>query len=222
MIKYAAFLLLLLVLESQSYAEFVKIKPISPRGNQGKFLSDILSQSPNPGLYSDPDLVTSAHENIHGINSRIRQLAGVNTNGFYLLNGIGYIIKEPKNFTLTDVAKSIPPKYRGQIYNLYLIDAAIAWNNQPSYIFDEAVAYQGGTLVGIDLGLLERAEDSFFRALEMNIYAIYMTGLSKDQDIAKLARFLTERNIIIYNKLPKNNPKVKRNYQYLLEVMKDN
>lgn len=213
---------LVLIYSTQCWAAWTLLDPLREPSGQGKYLSNIISQSPNPGLYSDPDLVTSGHENVHGVNSRLRQLAGSGTNGFYVLNNVGYIIQEPRNYKLSDVARTIPAKYRGESYNTYLVASRQWWENEPSYVFDEAVAYQAGTMVGLELGLIERAEDSFFRALELNIYSIYSTKLSGQQDMIELIRFITERNLLIYNTLPKNNPKVRQNYQYLLEVMRDN
>jgi len=213
---------LIISLSSQSFAEWGKITPIRNSQQQGKRLSDIVSQSPSPETYSDPDLVTSGHENVHGVNSRIRELAGSGTNGFYLMNGVCYIIKEPTHYKLSNVANAIPSKYRGEVYNLYLVNSRQWWENEPSYVFDEAVAYQAGTMVGYELGMMDRAEDSFFRALELNIYSIYSAKLSQQQDMIELVRFITERNLLIYQALPKNNPKVQQNYQLLLEVMRDN
>lgn len=221
-IRFILVILLLLSYSSHTCAEWCKIAPLRNPSGKGRYLSDIISQCPDPSTYSDPDLVTTGHECTHGINSRIRQLAGPNTNGFYFCNRLGFIIKEPRHITLTQVANSIPSKYRGDVFDLYLVNSRQWWNDTPSYCFDEAIAYQAGTIVGIDLGLMERAEDSFFRALELNIYSIYATKLSKQNDMKELVQYLTAKNLIIYKKLPKNNPKVDRNYQMLLEVMRNN
>lgn len=134
----------------------------------GSVLTDI-EQHLNPkhgSYYSSSDNITHGHETTHGINSDIRNsLGGKGRNGFYCLEGRAFVLTEP-NLRIHDVSPIIPQSIRGFRYNLYMIQQARQWDDSPTYIFDEWIAYINGTTVGID-----QAKNGILRA---------RTGLSEN------------------------------------------
>ena len=175
-----------------------KLVPLrTPAATQSLILADIDSQL-SVNTYRDSDPVTWGHETCHGIASRIRQIEGAGTNGFYCLAGNYIHLKEPK-FTLRALAALIPKEYRGVIYELYLIDQQRYWNEQPAYVLDEAFAYLNGTLVGLELELeIQRVEASYVRSLEAALYSVYLMNACPTYDLRCAVGVLLARNLAIY------------------------
>ncbi len=148
----------------------------------GPVLTDIeqhLPASYGKKYYND-DWSTHGHETTHGINSELRNNHAKNKgkeNGFYLLNDKAAFVVDPK-VTMKQVAPLIPTSLQGTRYNLYMIQQAnSAWNNVPTYIFDEWVAYTNGAEVGIDrhknkLKAPQWRSDTMIGQLEFTYYAL--------------------------------------------------
>lgn len=119
----------------------------------GAVLTDIETHLPSSygTQYQDADKITHGHETTHGINSDIRnnRAGGIGKNGFYLLGSKGVILDEP-NMRKSAVAQYVPRSLQGSRYNLYIVGQT-AWDDMPTYVFDEWVAYANGSAVGIDL-----------------------------------------------------------------------
>ncbi len=136
------------------FTSFPKQKNISDPGTWGSVLYDIESHIPSKygTTYRDNDRITWGHETTHGINSHLRNYfnkSGKKANGFYVLNGQGVIVSEPK-MSKARVAQHVPSVLRGSRYNLYVAGSS-AWNDRPLYIFDEWVSYNNGAAVGVDM-----------------------------------------------------------------------
>lgn len=117
-------------------------------GRLGKTLADIESRMPAGHIYADNDLITWAHETTHGINSRCRQaLPGVNC--FYCLNGYVGVFREPR-LRKSTVCRYVPANLRGDVWTLYMTGQQ-AWDDTPTYILDEWVAYINGATAGQEL-----------------------------------------------------------------------
>lgn len=172
--------------------------------------------------FSDNDKATVAHEVTHDANNQLSNKYGKgNYYCYYLLNGVCYKLKKCHGKTkLNDIAGLIPNKYRGGIYNLYLIQQQQYFADEPIYLFDEQIAYTHGTISAMAEGDDFRADDSGYRMIEMMIYCCYVNKTLKQSDIQKLTRFQISRVRFIYNRLPKKNPKVTENYNNLMEVLK--
>ena len=197
----------------------------TPAATKSLILADIDSML-NVNTYRDADPVTWGHETCHGIASRIRQIEGANTNGFYCLGGNYIVLKEPK-FTLKALAALIPKEHRGVIYQLYLVDQQRYWNEQPAYILDESFAYLNGTLVGLELEdsqpyttryamfgerpkALERyprplpyagpsrIEATYVRSIEACVYSMYLMNACPAYDLRCAVAVLLARNLAIY------------------------
>ncbi len=64
---------------------------------------------------------------------------------FYCLNGKLIALQKIKQTKLSDVAARVPAQWHNYDYNVYLVNARQWWNDQPTYILDEAVAYRAGS-----------------------------------------------------------------------------
>lgn len=177
----------------------INAKPLTAlrsSSHQSKILADIDSQIDN-NIYRDADPVTWGHETCHGIASRIRKAEGRGRNGFYVLNGEYVCLAEPA-CKLADVAGVVKPAHRGIIFDLYLKQQQRYWNDQPSYVLDEAWAYLNGTLVGCELDQHRRSADSFVRSLEMAGYAMYLLRLAPSVELRHVVGCLAARNADVY------------------------
>lgn len=156
----------------------------------GPVLTDI-EQHIDPkhkGQYRFPkDLTTWGHETTHGINSDLRMSTGkVGVNGFYCLENRAYILPEPK-LTISDVAPLVPKAVRGSRYDLYLFKQAKDWNDMPTYIMDEWVAYTNGCEVGADqirnnLKGQDNTSDEAIGPMEFTYYTLALCQAIKKHD----------------------------------------
>lgn len=97
--------------------------------------------------------VSDAHETTHGVNSRIRQEYGGAgaVNAFFVGRDFrAFVVAEPR-IPLALVGRFVPAELRGVSFQLYLVQQAQQWNNQPLYLLDEWTAYANGAEVGLDL-----------------------------------------------------------------------
>jgi hypothetical protein len=77
---------------------------------------------------------------------------------------------EPKG-TLAAVAAAVPISLRGRGYNLYLVQQQRYWNDAPTYVFDEWVAYTNGSVQRLHSGLDDRT-DTVQSMMEFIPYAL--------------------------------------------------
>jgi hypothetical protein len=151
----------------------------------GPALVDIMShEPPAENLWYD-DHVTLGHETTHAINNAIRNSvyrSGPLANGFYVMNGWGVVVNEPR-VKKSQVAALIPPSLRAGRYPVYLTGAP-GWEDRSLYLWDEWDAYTNGATVAIDRFTrgLDRFEagvlnDNIFAVLEFTVYAL-TTGMA--------------------------------------------
>ncbi len=112
-------------------------------GNLGPVISDTESHLPANLSCLETDVVGTVHYGTHFIHSELREK--FRKPCFYVLrNRVVILPKEPAT-TLTRVSRLVPVSLRGKNYSAYLIESRRWWENQPSYIFDEWVAYTNGS-----------------------------------------------------------------------------
>ncbi len=121
--------------------------------NWGQVLTDIEQHLPASygTQYRDSDWITWAHETTHGINSDVRNnynTTGKKANGFYVLNNMAVILVEP-NMTKSSIAQYVPQSLQGFRFSTYITGQS-DWDDMPTYVFDEWVAYTNGTACGVD------------------------------------------------------------------------
>jgi hypothetical protein len=129
--------------------------PIRDVGNLGPIVTDVESHLYAGHPYRDADRITWVHEGSHGVSSLLRNKWGCPA--FYVLQNRAVLMPEPRT-TLSAVAGRVPQSLRGEVYNLYLIQMQQWWNNQPSFVFDEWVAYTNGAEARRRLGIPDREE----------------------------------------------------------------
>jgi hypothetical protein len=156
---------------------------------------DIESHLPAGHPYRSADRINWVHEGTHGINGRLR--SAYRRPGFYVLNDNAVLLREPPT-TLAAVAALVPPMLRGEVYNEYLCKSQAAWNDQPSYIFDEWTAYTNGLEARCRLGISDR-EETGRHALEFIVYAICVPWAAHSQDAQTKAflRWQAERTLAL-------------------------
>jgi len=155
----------------------VSVPPVRDLPNDS-IIFDVQNQLVSGHPYNDPDPITTVHECTHGINSRLRGL--YHKPSFYVLKNRAFIFHEVPG-TLRDVANKIPINLRGDVYKLYLVDSLRWWNNTPSYVFDEFVAYTNGSIARDELRIQTRTE-SIKYMIEFVVYSYYaaLTPESKE------------------------------------------
>lgn len=196
--KYLLIILLLFSFQSVN-AQWIDFQPIANRQAKGKFLTDIYNHCTHP--YNDSDLVTSAHESTHDVHSYLDN----HNNGFevlYCCDNRAFKVTKIKDFKLSTLANKVPQKYRGGVYNLYLVSQRQYFEDAPTYVLDEGIAYQNGVIVGLETHAPgNRSSDSLDHALEMNIYSIFLAKMANHEDLYYFVTWQAKRNIELYNRV---------------------
>lgn len=121
------------------------------------------------------DVMTSAHETTHQINSEIANSNGGRSKnvGLYMLDDIGFVVDEPTGFTIQQVAQKVPKDFRGgicQVYDLYLVKQAASWGDRPLYLTDEWTAYTNGAVVALQMAKAGDKDSNRWSELQNAIY----------------------------------------------------
>lgn len=111
------------------------------------------------------------------------------------MNNRAILLTEPKT-TLAQVAELVPRSLRGEVYSLYLIQMRSYWDRQPSYVFDEWVAYTNGSEARRRLGIQERGETVRYM-LEFVVYSACVAKATNDDRLRPFLQYQTERSIAI-------------------------
>ena len=184
-----SFLILLLSTISRGADEprFVLIQPTYSVSGHGAVLDDLESRMPAQHPYRDRDRITWAHETTHGLNSYIRNRLGPRKQSLYVLEGRCVVLDEPSHIRLGDVARAVPQSERGQVYNLYLVQQQRDWDDTPTYVLDEWIAYVNGAKCGQELGLDYGSEVGFAR--EFTNYARALERIARSPEITAYVRW---------------------------------
>jgi hypothetical protein len=164
---------------------FIKADPIRNAGDV-PIVSDVQSHLAAGNEYLEADQVGCVHESTHGVNGVLRNQ--YHQPAFYVLHNRAVLLKEP-NTTLAVVAGQIPVSLRGMDYESHLIEMQRYWNDQPTYVFDEWVAYTNGAEARQVLGITARHE-TVELALEYCVYAAYVP---QDKQTKLFYRWQVER-----------------------------
>jgi hypothetical protein len=126
--------------------------------------------------FTSADRDTNAHETTHGINADIRNSHPDSTkvNGFYVMNGKGVVIYEPK-MKKSAIIPFVPKSLQGFRYPTY-VTGQRAWDDRPLYIFDEWVAYVNGASVNVQDVKIGKHDgkwsDAVSGPLEFSVYGV--------------------------------------------------
>lgn len=177
--RFVTFFALCIALSGTTKAEpaWLKVKKLREFQNArlGRVLSDIESHMPEGHDYSFAGQpMTWSHETTHGLNGRLRMVfRGKGKNYLYCLDSKCVEITEP-SCSLRDVAMSIPPSLRGPSYHLYMVQQGRYWNDTPSYVLDEWLAYTHGVMTGMAVD-----EDGwYYELLQANNFTVYSIAMA--------------------------------------------
>lgn len=164
---------------------FVDVPLVSKRINEDSIYADIINHSRNPVL--DDTRTTNAHETTHMITSDLRnahrQSSGKKVNGFYVTQGKGVIVEEPK-IRKSDMIPFVPQSLKSYRYSLY-VAGSHTWDDTPTYIFDEWVAYVNGGMTGVDdvaKGKNREQTDAVSGCLDFSIYSVAICMATEAKD----------------------------------------
>lgn len=173
---------------------WITVQPVRSVSTTG-LLGDIESHltAAQQRTYSDPDLVTSAHEMTHGICSRLRNTMRVK-NAWYVGYGRAFHTSASQ-ITLSDLAQKIPAQHRGMHYRLYLVQQQQYWNADAAYLVEELTCYLNGTAVGVERGLTQRTQGSFQSACEFLYYVAHLRQSTSNNEIIDYITFVHKRMV---------------------------
>lgn len=174
--------------------EWVDVKPVNSAQSTGVVCTDVSQHTNHAGMYADR--VTFAHETTHDVNADISSMSYGKHQGLYMLKGRGFrVSRDVKGLTLRDILNSLP--FRGNAVQTYLIDARPDYNDTPTYVLNEWVAYMNGCEAGIELGMPARTDYSFDHACQLGLYSKVLAKLSKAEDIGEFCLLGEERMKLI-------------------------
>jgi hypothetical protein len=174
------------------------------QSEDGTVYGDIISHSKGSPFGDGSGRGTNAHETTHGINSEIRnanQQSGKRINGFYVLNGRGVVLQEP-NIKMSNATKFVPQNLRSYRWDLYMVTQLKSWNDTPTYICDEWVAYINGGACDVDdvkKGKFKGGwTDGVSGCCDFSIYTIALAMAAKHDDPEYWKNYPQFRNFIIW------------------------
>jgi hypothetical protein len=183
--------------------EFITVQK-HRNSEEGTVYGDIISHSKGAPFGDGSGRTANAHETTHGINSEIRnanQKQGKRVNGFYVLNGRGVVLEEPK-IKMSNAVKFIPQNLRSYRYDLYMVKQLRDWNDTPTYICDEWVAYVNGGACGVDDVKKGKHKGGWTDAVsgccDFSIYAIALAMAAKNDDPEYWKTYPQFRNFMIW------------------------
>jgi hypothetical protein len=165
--------------------QFVSVAKVRNVNEDGTIYADVISHSKKP-FGDESGRSTNVHETTHGINSQItnEHPSNVKINGFYCLQGRGVIVDEPK-LKKSYLIKFLPQNLRSYRYNLYIAGQK-EWEDVPTYICDEWIAYiNGGKCCVDDINRgLHKAKwtDGVSGCLDFSIYTVALCMAIKEHD----------------------------------------
>lgn len=126
------------------------------------YYQDVMSHTPEGDRDFQAGASTHAHETLHGMQSVMRNKSRDNDGFFYLEQGKGMYVIEPKE-NLKDVKNFIGASFRTLAksrYDLYLVSQTQDWPNI-LYIFDEWNAYVATTRAAVEIKKAGKWDPSF-------------------------------------------------------------
>lgn len=152
------------------------------RSYETTFYAEILNRTPT--VNSDSTRGTNAHENIHFINAEYSNLTFGRQRAFYITGERRVFYSNRPKLFKSDVKTFVPMPLRGSRYVTY-IEGQAGWNDVPTYIMDEWVAYIGGGMVALEdfeNKTHREISDRVSGALEFSIYTTALCMAIQEND----------------------------------------
>lgn len=176
----------------------------------GPVLRDLARHIEHDGPWLKDELSTAAHESTHLMNTQITRAAFGSAswgqgrvNGFYMLQDCAVIIPEPA-VRKSDVATYVPSSMRGLRYDQY-VTGQESWDDVPTYIFDEWIAYTNGSAAALELRSMgnwgDRHQDALAGQIEFTIYGLALGMAVRDLDPTYFATQPAFAQLLAWNAL---------------------
>lgn len=168
---------------------FIKIPKYRSIEDKGLIYTDVLEHSKQKPFGDESGRNINVHETVHGIHSEVRnqyekELKRYDLNAFYCLDGNVILLIEPK-ITIRHVIKYVPEKLKSYRWNLYFVEQLKDWDDKPTYILDEWVAYILGSKCAVDdhqKSVITHRSDAISGCLDFSIYATALAMAVKNHD----------------------------------------
>jgi len=184
---------------------FIKIPAYRTIEDNGSIYKDVLEHSKQKPFGDDGGRNINVHETVHGIHSDYRNQyyreLKYPLNALYCLNGNIVLVREP-NITMRHVIKYIPKKLQSYRYELYFIKQLPDWNDAPTYILDEWIAYILGSKCAVEdhkKSINTHKSDAISGCLDFSIYATAFAMAVKNHDPEYWERYPEFKEIIRYH-----------------------
>ena len=181
--------------------DFVEVPVYGAILTNDSVFADVINHSKTTP-FSGESRSTNAHETAHGIHNVLRnEYSAVlkrKVNGFYILQGRGVIVEEPK-IKKSHINYFIPANLRSYRWKNYFEESK-DWEDRPLYILDEFSAYIIGAKVGIDDVKNKRHTDKWHDGvsgcLEFSIYTIGLCIAVQNGDVEYWDNNIQFRNFV--------------------------
>lgn len=174
--------------EEQSGISFIKIQKCREVNDNCSVYKDVLEYSKQKPFGDESGRNINVHETVHGIHSDYRneyqKQLKYKLNALYCLNGNILLVREP-NITIRHVIKYIPKNLQSYRYELYFVKQLPDWNDVPTYILDEWIAYILGSKCAVEdhqKGINTHRSDAVSGCLDFSIYATAFAMAVKEHD----------------------------------------
>lgn len=184
---------------------FIKLPKFREIDDKGLIYKDVLEHSQQKPFGDEAGRHINVHETAHGIHSDVRnqyeKQSKTKLNAFYCLDGNIIILKEP-NITMRHVVKYVPQKLQSYRWELYFVQQLKDWNDKPTYILEEWVAYILGSKCAVDdhqRGIVTQKSDAVSGCLDFSIYATALAIAVKKHDPEYWENYPDFKEMIRYN-----------------------
>ena len=143
-----------------------------------------------PAYMGSPAPITNVHERSHWVSNELtnRYGRGGRDACLYVGNGRFVRIAQPRPLRIAHVADRV--RFRGRIFDLYLVQQRDYWDAEPLYLFDEWVCYSNGAATAV--GSYPGYDNAYTvaQALEFSHYtAVTLDAVPANYDARPLAAF---------------------------------
>lgn len=167
---------------------FIKVPKYNNIDDNCLVYKDVMEYTKQKPFGNESGRNINVHETVHGIHSDYRneyqKKLKYKVNALYCLDGNIILVREP-NITIRHVIKYIPKNLQSYRYELYFVKQLPDWNDAPTYILDEWIAYILGSKCAVEdhqKGINTHKSDAVSGCLDFSIYATAFAMAVKEHD----------------------------------------
>lgn len=184
---------------------FIKIPKYREIKDECSVYKDVLEHSSQKPFGDESGRNINVHETAHGIHSDVRnqyeKQFKTSLNAFYCLDGNIILLKEP-NITIRHIKKYVPQKLQSYRWELYFVQQLKDWDDKPTYILEEWVAYILGSKCAVEdhqKNINTHRSDAISGCLDFSIYAVALAMAVKEHDSEYWKNYPDFKEMIRYN-----------------------